>query len=162
MSKPFLAAFSLALLAVAGVVYWVFASTRGNHLEPSGKILNVRTAALDESHSAVLLDFTVVNPSDVEMIVRSIDISLEQANGSKPQSFAIAVTDMPQLLRYHKELGSLDNEAMRERDRIEPHQTVTRSTAARFDIPEGDLKARRNVQLTIEDVTGPKLLLIAK
>ena len=144
-----------------GVAYF-FHAQRGQYLVPAGRILQVRSTALDESSSALVVDFEVTNPSDRDMVVRFIRVTVHQADGSSPDNMAIAASDLPAMFRYHTELGALDHTAMRERDRILPHQTVTAVTAVRFDEPESALKSRKDVQLSIEDVTGPTLLLAAK
>jgi hypothetical protein len=162
MSKPFAIGFGIAVVIIGLAVAYLFYAQRGQHLVPTGRILQVRTAALDSNSSALVLDFEVTNPSDRDMVVRTISVTVHNADGSAPDNSMIAATDLPAMFRYHTELGSIDHTPMRERDRIPPHQTVAGSTAVRFDEPEDTLKSRKSVQLAIEDVTGPILELTAK
>jgi hypothetical protein len=163
MSKPFVIAFGVAIAVILGVAWFVSYSQRGNRIEPSGRILHVRTVPLDTASSAAIVDFEITNPSDVGMVVRFLNVTIHKQDGSEPEGSAIAASDMPSLFRYHRdELGALGNPPMRERDRIAPHRTVRASTGVRFEMPEADLKQRRDLELSIEDVTGPKLELKAR
>ncbi len=162
MSKSFAIGFGGAVILLGLGVAYLFYSLRGNYLEPTGRILQVRTTALDETSSALILDFEATNPSGRDMIVRTISVSIHRADGTAPDNMAIASSDLPAIFRAHHELGTLDHTPARERDLIKPGQTVTRSVAVRYDFPESDLKQRKDVELVVEDVTGPKLDLTAK
>ena len=163
MSKPFVVAFGAAIAVILGIAWYVSYTQRGNRIEPSGRILHVRTVALDATTSAAIVDFEVANPSDVEMVVRFLNVTVHKKDGSEPEGVTIAASDMPVLFRYHRdELGALGNAPMRERDRIAPHHSVRASAGVRFDFPESELKDRKDIQVAIEDVTGPKLELRAR
>ncbi len=162
MSKPFAIGFACAVVLLAGAVAWILHSHSGNYLEPTGRILQVRTVALDASSAGLIVDFEIKNPSRREMIVRFINVKLTEPDGSVPDNSMIAASDLPAMFRYHKELGPLNLTALRERDHISPGQAVQRLTAVRYELPEEQLKNRKNVQLTIEDITGPKLELSTK
>ncbi len=163
MSKPFGLAFAGAVLVIIAIIAFISHTQRGNRLEPAGRILHVRSVAIDASSSAVIVDFELQNPSDREMVVRFITVELHKSDGTAPEATAIAASDLPVLFRYHQdELGALANAPMRERDRVAPHQTVRASTAVRVEAPEADVKSRRDIELVIEDVTGPKLQLTSK
>lgn len=162
MSKPFAIGFACAVVVLVGAVAWILSSHSGNYLAPTGKILQVRTVALDPASSALVIDFEVTNPSGREMIVRFINVKVTEPDGSTPDNSMIAATDLPAMFRYHTELGPLKMTPMRERDHISPGQIVQRVTAVRYDLTEAQLKQRKGVELEIVDVTGPKLELAAK
>jgi hypothetical protein len=162
MNKPFAIGFGAAVAVLVVVMAYFFYAQRGQQLAPTGRISQVRTTALDDTSSALVVDFEVTNPSDREMIVRFLRVGIHKADGSSPDDMAIAASDLPAMFRYHTELGSLDHQAMRERDHIPPHQTVTAVAAVRFDEPESALKSRKDVFVSIEDVTGPTLELTAR
>ncbi len=163
MSKPFVIAFGVAIALILGVAWFISYTQRGNRIEPAGRILHVRTVPLDDKNSAAIVDFEVTNPSDVEMVVRFLNVAIHEKDGADAEGTAIAASDMATLFRYHREeLGAMGNAPMRERDRIGPHQTVRALTGVTFAIPETELKERRDLEVSIEDVTGPKLELKAK
>lgn len=163
MSKSFLIAFLATMVLIAGGVAYYSYTQRGNRLEPTGRILHVRSVSLDPITTVAVIDFSITNSSDREMVVRSVDVALHPQSGASPESFPIAATDLPSLFRYHRdELGAMGNAPIRDRERIAPHQTLMTSTGVRFDLPIDKVQARRDIQLTIEDVTGPKLELVAK
>ena len=162
MSKSFWVAFAIGIALVAGVIGYTLFAVRGQHLDPSGAFLQIRTAALDEAHSALIVDFEVNNASDRVMTIRFLNLAIHTKDGNAPDASPIAASDLPTLFRYHKELGGIEHAPMKERDVIDPHRTARGTVAARFDIPESDLKARKDLTLSIEDVTGAKLEITAK
>jgi hypothetical protein len=162
MSKLFAIGFACAVVVLVAVVAWILHSHSGNYLEPTGKMLQVRTVALDPASSALVIDFEVTNPSGRDMVVRFINVKVTEPDGSIPDNSMIAATDLPAMFRYHTELGALNLTPMRERDHISPGRTVQRVTAVRYDLTEEQLKQRKAVELDIVDVTGPKLELAAK
>ncbi len=163
MSKPFVIAFGGAILAILAIAGYISFSQRGNRIVPTGRILHVRSVPVDPLSAALIVDFEIANTADVEMIIRFITLALHKHDGSLAEGSLIAASDLPVLFRYHRdELGAMGNPPMRERTRIASHQTLRGSTAVRYDLPDSDLKARRDVQLTLEDVTGAKLELTAK
>ncbi len=163
MSKAFLIAFAGAIVLIAAGVGYYSYTQRGNLLEPTGRVLHVRSVPLDPTTAVLVVDFAITNPSDREMVIRSITVLLHQKDGTAPEGIPIAATDLPTLFRYHQaELGALANAPLRDRDRIAPHQTLLTSTGVRFDLPESAVQSRQDLEVVIEDVTGPKLDLTTK
>jgi hypothetical protein len=143
----------LAVIAVA--VAWIFYMQRGAHIEPTGKILKVRTLAADETSSIAVIDFRTQNAADYGIIVREVTVTAEQANGKTDEGAAIAEMDAQRLFQYYPILGQKYNDTLKLRDRIKPHETMDRMIAVRFEIPQAQLDARRALKLRIEDVDGP-------
>lgn len=162
MSKTFAIGFIAGIIVLGIAVAYIFYAHKDNYLEPTGRILQVRTAPLDDTSSVLLVDYEATNPSAREMVVRFITVGIHRADGAEPDNMAIAGSDLPALFRAHPELGKLVNTPARERERIAPGQTVDRITAVRYDFPESELKQRKDLQLVVEDITGPKLELTAK
>ena len=162
MSKTLAVGFGVGVVVLAIVLFFVVYGNRASYLQPTGRILHVRTAPLDESSSALLVDFEATNPSGRDMTVRWVTVSVHRADGAVPDNMAIAGPDLPALFRAHPELGKLDHPYAHEREHIGPGQTVDRIIAVRYDFPERELKQRKDLQLVVEDVTGPKLELTAK
>ena len=133
---------------------------RGAHIEPAGKILKVRTLALDENSSVAVIDFRVVNSSDYTVIVREVAVTLDQPNGTASDGTVVSEVDARRLFQYYPVLGQKYNDSLIIRDRIKPHETLDRMIAARFEIPVAQLDARKRLKLRVVDVDGPSGELI--
>ena len=151
MSKTLAIGFGVGVVVLGVALAFIVYGNRASYLQPTGHILQIRTAPLDDSSSILLVDFEATNPSGREMTVRWVTLGM-----------AIAGSDLPLLFRAHPELGKLEHPPAHEREHIEPGQTVDRIIAVRYDLPESELKQRKDLQLVVEDVTGPKLELTAK
>ena len=51
---------------------------------------------------------------------------------------------------------------MKERDKVAPHESLDRMTISRFDMPWTEMEKRKNISLTVEDITGTTLRMEAK
>ena len=140
---------------IAIVVVWILYMQRNAHIEPQGKILKVRTQAMDENSSVAVIDFRMVNSSDYPIWVREVVVSLQGADGNTYDGAVVSETDAKALFRYYPLLGQKYNDSLIIRERIHPHQTVDKMIAARFEMPQGSLDARKKLTVHIEDVDGP-------
>ncbi len=150
----------MGLVVIAIAVVWIFYMQRGAHIEPAGKILKVRTLALDENSSIAVVDFRVVNSSDYTVIVREVAVSLDQPNGTDSDGTVVSEMDARRLFQYYPVLGQKYNDSLIIRDRIKPHETLDRMIAARFEIPVAQLDKRKRLKLRVVDVDGPSGELI--
>ena len=150
----------MGLVVVVIAVVWIFYMQRGAHIEPAGKILKVRTLALDEGSSIAVIDFRVVNTSDYMVIVSEVEVTLEHPNGTASDGTVVSETDARRLFQYYPVLGQKYNDSLIIRDRIKPHETLDRMIAARFEIPVAQLDARKRLKLRVVDVDGPSGELI--
>ncbi len=155
LNKPFLTALGIGLVVVAIAVAWMFYINRGAHIEPAGKILKVRTLALDENSSAAVIDFRVTNSSDYTVIVREVDVTMDAPNGSEVDGATVSEGDARRLFQYYPILGQKYNDSLIIRDRIKPHETFDRMIAARFEIPAAQLDARKRLKVRVVDIDGP-------
>lgn len=146
----------IGLVAMASLVFWIFSSTKGNHLQLEGKILKVRTGALTETDSIAVLDFRVRNPSDIPFVVRIVKVTLEKADGEKVEGNLVSKSNMSQLFEFNRFLGSPYNEALSLRDKVPPHEQVDRMAAAQFQVPQQDLESGKAIHLYMQDVDGPE------
>ncbi len=64
ISKTLAITFAIGIAVIALAVSGVFYMQRGARIGVPGQVLKVRTAALDENCTIVVLDFRVTNPSD--------------------------------------------------------------------------------------------------
>jgi hypothetical protein len=150
----------LAVVAIlmAVILFW----QRDSRLEMSGSILKVRTLALDDQSAAVIVDFRVVNPSHYTVVVRTADATLVDQSGNTLEGAAISEMDARGLFQYFPSLGQKYNDSLVVRTKIGPHQSVDRMLAARFEVPEKQLQARRRLSVHIEDLAGPSVDLVEK
>ena len=162
MSKPFLVAFGVAI-AVIGLLIWQgFAGTRGNHLEPTGKIGKVRARKVDENEMIVILDFSLKNDADIAMVVRNVEASLDTADGASVNGSLIAGADLANFFRNYPDIGEQYNPPLKARESVAGHQVVDRMVGIRFDLPEDAVQKRKDIVLRVEDITGPVAEMKAK
>jgi len=155
MSKRLLIFFGIGVVAVAIAVVVIVTANKGSHLELQGKILKVRTGALGEGNSIAVMDFRVLNPSDLPFTVRNVEISLEKANGEMEDGATISKSDLKQMFQYNRFLGDQYNEGLGLQDTIAPHATVDRMVAAHFEVSDEELQKAKAVHVSIQDVNGP-------
>jgi hypothetical protein len=162
MSKAFGIAFAAAIVVIALLVWRGFVSTKGNHLDPVGKIGKVREQKVDDNEVVVVLDFNLRNDSDVAMVVRSIEGSIDAADGSVINGSMVSVADLANVFRNYPNLGEKYNPPLKARDQLKAHDSIDRMVALRFDVPEEAVLKRKDIVLHIEDITGPVAELKAK
>jgi hypothetical protein len=155
LNQRFLTAFGVGLVVIVIAVAWILYMQRGAHIEPKGKILKVRTQALDENSSVAITDFRVENSSDYPVVVRELQVTVEGADGKVYEGSLVAEMDAQRLFQYYPLLGQKYNDTLKMRDRIAPRQTLDRMIAARFEIPQDQLDKRKRLAVRVEDVDGP-------
>jgi hypothetical protein len=158
MSKAFGIAFGAALIVIVVLVWTGFATTKGNHLAPSGTIGKVRVQQVTDDVTFMVIDFNMKNDSDRDMIVHSISGTVQTAEGDVDGS-AVAASDLVSAFRLYPLLGDQYNPVLKERDVLPAHQTLDRMVGIRFDLPLAKVEGRKKIVLKIEDVTGPVLEL---
>jgi hypothetical protein len=139
---------------VAVAVTGVFFMQRGAHLEIQGTILKVRTLSADENSSVALIDFRCTNAADYPWVVRSVEVSLTDAKGELLEGTTVSDADATRLFEYFPLMGQKFNDSLVARTRIPPRHTIDRMIAARFEISEKALRARRSLRIRVEDVDG--------
>jgi hypothetical protein len=148
-------ALGAGLLAVAAGVGSVLWMQRGAHVELRGSVLKVRTHPMDEASSIAIIDFRFANPADYPFVVRSVEVSFEDAEGAKITGTTVSELDARRLFEYYPVLGQKFNDSLVLRTRIGARLTMDRMIVARFETPEAKLQARRKLTVRIEDVDGP-------
>src|SRR5450631_1305544 len=155
MSKAFVAAFGVAV-AVIGVLLWFgFSTTAGNHLAPTGAIGKVRTVKASDNLTYMVIDFNVKNDSDRDMIVRSVEATIDGGDGNTVSGTPVAASDVANAFQAYPVLGEKYNEVLKVRDTVPAHQSIDRMVGVRFDAPYAQVEGRKKVTLRIEDATGP-------
>jgi hypothetical protein len=153
----------LAGLAVVGIgIGWLLIGTKGNHLELTGTILKVRVMPLSPVASLVIVDFRVVNPSDVPFVMKGATLTLEQASGTLLDGMTVSKSDIENVFKYNPLLGPKFNDVLGIEDRIKPHQRMDRMVGARFEIPESTNEERKAIHLHVEEMNGVTADLVEK
>jgi len=137
-------------------------STKGAHLELDGRILHVRVLSLNPNASIVVLDFRAKNPSDVQFVVKNVELVLEPASGEPVVGTSISKADVDNVFKYEKLLGPKYNDVLTIRDKIGAHQTLDRMDGARFELGETAIDARKSIKLRIEDMDGTMAEIVEK
>ena len=144
----------VGVVLVGAAVAWVFYAQRGAHLVLQGSVSKVRTVATDENSSVAIVDFRFVNVADYLWMVRKVDVSVTDAQGFTVPGSTVSEVDAARLFEYFPLLGQKFNDSLVARTRLEPHRTMDRMIAAKFEIPEAQLQARKGLRIRIEDVDG--------
>jgi hypothetical protein len=155
MTRAFGITFAAAIVVIAGLIWFGFAKTEGNHLAPTGSIGKVRTVKADDDVTFMVIDFKVKNDSDRDMIVHSVEASIDTADGDTIMGGGVAGTDIKSAFRNYPLLGDQYNPILKERDTIPAHQAVDRMVGVRFDVPAEKVESRKRLVLRVEDITGP-------
>jgi hypothetical protein len=154
MSKNLLIGFGIGILCVAIVAWWVIHMQRGAYIDLPGKVLKVRTAPLDEASAVAAIDFRVSNPADYPFVVRKVTVAMEDSAGNESEGQTVSEVDARQLFQVIPLLGQKFNDTLLMRDSIPPHTSWDRMVAARFEVPESKLEARKRLVVRIEEVDG--------
>jgi hypothetical protein len=154
VSKQFMVLLGVGVAIVAAGLGVMLIGTKGAHLDLDGKILKVRVLPLSDRASLVVVDFRVSNPADLPFVVKSASIILDTGAGEVPEGRPISKDDLDNVFKYEKLLGPAFNDALIVRDKIAPKATIDRMTAARFEISEAAIAARKSLKLRIDELDG--------
>src|SRR5260370_37733467 len=102
MSKQFAIFFGVGVAVIAIAVFLVFSSTKGSHLVLNGKVLKVRTAALSEDDSIAVMDLRLGNPSNIAFVVRQVEVTLENKDGTMADGLVVSEGELKQLFHYNR------------------------------------------------------------
>ena len=143
-------------LLVAGAFFGggLFVSRIGR-LELVGNIAKTRTAALSPSRSVIVVDFRARNSSKQPFVVKSVDVEVTFADGSKKVGQFVPEVDAKVLFPALPALGDKLAVSIATRESIAGQETVERMAAATFPVPEEELAGRKSVLVRIYDLDGP-------
>jgi hypothetical protein len=158
MNRRFLFIAAAGGAAVAVLVASGLFVQRGARLRLEGSVLKTRVHASMETSSAVFADFRASNPSSVLFLVRDVVIELVMPDGSVAAGDTVADSDAARYLAAYPELGQKFNPSLVSREKIGPRTTVDRMVAARFDLPERQVR-RGRIRVRIVDVDGAEAVL---
>lgn len=148
---PFVAIGVAVVALMVAAAFWL---QRGAHLRLEGSIGKVRTLALPDSSTVLVIDFRVRNVADYPFVVRRVEVFLETAAGRTLEGFVISEPDAVRLFQYYPVLGQKYNPTLVARTRIGPRESLDRMIAARVEAPEEVVLERKGLRLRVEDVDG--------
>lgn len=153
-SRQVLIGFGVGLAVISAMIGGFLYATRGAHIEIKGSIQKIRTQAMDDKSCVAIVDFRFANPSNHPFMVRSVTVILEDKDGNKQEGSTVAEIDAKNLFQYYPTLGQKYNDSLLSRERIPPHESRDRMVAARFELPEPAVQARRSLLVRVEEVDG--------
>ena len=155
MNNRFAAAVGIGIACVAVFVAWILFMQRGARVGITGSILKVRTSELDENSSIAVVDFRFANPGDVQFVVRTVTVVMEDNDGKTYEGRTVSEMDAKRLFEAIPLLGQKFNETLVMNDKIPARTSEDRMVAARFEAPVSRLEARKRFLVRVEDVDGP-------
>ncbi len=162
MSKAFGIGFGVAALVIIALIWSGFEKTKGNHLAPSGWISNVRVQKIADEETLMVIDFGLINDSDVQMVAATIDPSFTARDGKEIHGTLFASADLPKTFEFYPALGPMTHPPLPLRGAIDGHKTVNLMLGVEFDVPVDVVENRKEVKLNIEDVTGPSVEMTSR
>jgi hypothetical protein len=157
MSKNFTIWFGVAVFGMLLLVWLGFIQTKANHLAPTGSISQVRTQTLADDLTLAIIDFNIVNDSDQQMVVTTIDPWITTPGGTKIHGSLYAAGDIAKTFAFYPKLGDQIGPPLLLRGTIDGHKALDRMVAVEFDVPQRVVDSRREIALRLEDITGPEL-----
>jgi len=146
--------FAIGLVAIAFVVGIVMYMNRGAHLDLPGKIVKVRTVAVDDEHSVAVVDFQVVNTSDYPFVVRTVTLIEEDPGGAQHEGLTSSDIDAQRFIEGTPILGQKFNPTLITQETVAGHQTKDRMILATFGFPESKLQGRKRFIIRVEEIDG--------
>jgi len=142
------------LAVAAAIVGFGLFLNRGSHVELRGGIQKVRTHAIESGSSVAVLDFRFVNPAKYPFIVRTAEVFLELKDGKTAEGMVISDMDAKRMMEGIPELGAKYNDSLMVRTKVGPRESQDRMLAARFEVSEAEMQARKGFRIRVEDVDG--------
>lgn len=161
MSKAFGIGFAAAAIVIIAFVWFGVIKTRNNIVDPSGWISNVRVQSIQPEETLMVIDFGLINDSNVQMVAAKIDPWIVTVGGNELHGSLFAGDDMAKTFAFYPALGPMLNQPLPLRGTVDAHKTAKLMVGVEFDVPASVIEARRSTSLRIEDVTGPSVELTA-
>lgn len=142
----------LALVAVGLVALAYNWTTSGEQTRLEGEITEVRTLAVEDEASVLLVNFEVENITNLPFVAHERWLEVVDADGNQYQGANVDGFHMKELFRYFPDkLGGMKDAPMVFKTRIEAGEKHRALLGARFEISKADLDARREIIVRIVD-----------
>jgi hypothetical protein len=104
--------------------------------------------------SLAVLDFTLTNDTSHEIVVRSLQPSLDAKDGSSVDGNMVAARDIDNIFHNYPDLGEQYYPAMKSQDVLPPNESIDREVVVRFDVPQDTFASRKGVVLRVDTIGG--------
>jgi hypothetical protein len=106
------------------------------------------------NQSLAVLDFTLTNDTNQQIVVRSLQPSFDAKDGSSVDGSMIAARDIDNIFRNYPDLGEQYNPPLKAQDILPPNGTIDRMVVVRFDVPQQAFSSRKDVVLRVDSNGG--------
>ena len=144
--------FAIGIGLMAALVTGILYMQRGSRVGLTGQFLKVRTAALDENSTVVVVDYRIVNPSDLVYVVDQVSLLMEDSDGKTYDGSVSSQEDAKRLFEGLPILGQKFNDALAIRERLPARSTSDRMVAVHYNAPEARIQGRKRFVLRIREV----------
>jgi len=139
---------------IAGGVFWWTSEYFSKHRMAEGKIGKVRVLQVDLNEALAILDFTLTNDTNQQIVIRSLEPTFDLADGSPVDGHMVAARDLDNIFRNYPNLGERYNEPLKAQDILPPNASIDRMVAVRFDVPENVFAGRKDIVLRVDTNGG--------
>jgi hypothetical protein len=160
MNRTLLVSAGIGLVVVLAFVGVVMTINKGSHMMLEGSVQKVRTLALDENSTVLVADFRAINPANYAYNVRSVTMTLDDDTGKPQEGMRFPEIDAKRLFEGYPVLGPKYNDTLKAGDKLASKSTGDFMIAARFEIPEAKVQARKKLRISIEEVNGLVTILV--
>jgi hypothetical protein len=154
MRNAFSVPFVIGLAAIAVLVGLMLYMNRGAHLNLPGKILKIRTIAVDDAQSGAVADFEVTNTADYPIVVQTVTLIEIDPDGTRHEGMTSSEVDAQRFFQGMPLLGEKYNPTLVTREKVDAHTCKDRMVLATFRLPESQLRARKGFLLRVEEIDG--------
>jgi hypothetical protein len=162
MSKQFWGFLVVGLVAVGLAVAMIWSGTEKAHLDLTGKIIKVRSIAVDGKSTLVVVDFRVTNPSAIPLVIREVSLKMDRYKEDPVTGTEVSRSDVDTMFQAFPRIGVKYNDVLAPPETVEPGKTIDRMAEATFDLSEAAVEVRKAVTLHVEDVDGAEFDITEK
>ena len=142
----------LVLLAVGAAALAYNWTTSGEQTRLEGKITAVRTLAVEDNASVLLVNFEVENITNLPFVAHERWLEIVDADGNQYKGTTVEGFHMKELFGYFsEELGGMKDAPMVFQTRIQAGEKHRALLGARFEVSKEKLDARREIILRVFD-----------
>jgi hypothetical protein len=154
MSKQFWGFLVVGLVAVGLAAAMIWSGTKSAHLDLTGKIIRVRSIALDGARTLVVVDFRVTNPSGVPLTLREVSLKMERYKAEPLDGVEVSRGDVDTMFTLFPALGVKYSDVLAPPETIAPGKTIDRMAEASFETTEAAVEVRKGVIVHVENLDG--------
>ena len=139
-------------------MFWRTSESFSHQRLAEGKIGKVRLVHVNPedapNQSLAVLDFTLTNDTNRQIVVRSLQPSFDRNDGSSVDGDMVAARDIDNIFRNYPDLGEQYYPAMKSQDVLPPNRSIDREVVVRFDVPQDTFASRKDVVLRVDTIGG--------